>query len=123
VNRSNKRTSSRPHVGVADASGGCSKVDTVSLLGRNGVACLLGIDGRPRDVAVDGRVLGVDAILQNRALFGSVNAHRQDWETAVESLDRVRRRWPDAVESFIGLTVGVDAFADALAYRGVHARL
>jgi hypothetical protein len=35
----------------------------------------------------------------------------------------VRRRWPDAVESFIGLTVGVDAFADALAYRGVKATL
>jgi hypothetical protein len=30
----------------------------------------------------------------------------------------VRRRWRDAVESLIGLTVGVDAFADALAYRG-----
>jgi hypothetical protein len=30
------------------------------------VACLLGIDGRPRQVSLDGRVLGVDAILQNR---------------------------------------------------------
>jgi hypothetical protein len=42
-------------------------VDTMSLLGRNGVACLLGIDGPPRDVTIDGRVLGIDAILQNRA--------------------------------------------------------
>ncbi len=109
---------------VLEATGDAQvMIETVSLLGRNGVACLLGIDGRPRDVTVDGRVLGVDAILQNRALFGSVNAHRQDWETAVHALDEARRRWPDAVESFIGLTVGVDAFAEAFAHRGVKATL
>ena len=109
---------------VLEATGDAQVMaDTVALLGRNGVACLLGIDGRPRDVTVDGRVLGVDAVLQNRALFGSVNAHRQDWGTAVRALADARRRWPDAVEAFIGLTVGVDAFAEAFAYRGVKATL
>jgi threonine dehydrogenase-like Zn-dependent dehydrogenase len=109
---------------VLEATGDAqAMIDTMSLLGRNGVACLLGIDGRPRDVCIDGRVLGVDAILQNRALFGSVNAHREDWESAVHALDEARRRWPDAVESFIGLTVGVDAFAKAFAHRGVKATL
>ena len=98
-------------------------IDTLGLLSRNGVACLLGIDGRPREVTIDGRVLGVDSILQNRALVGSVNAHRQDWEHAIDALHRARQRWPDAVDSFIGLTVGVDAFADAFAYRGVKATL
>jgi hypothetical protein len=88
-------------------------IDTLSLLARNGVACLLGIDGPPREVTIDGRVRGVDTILQSRAVFGSVNAHRQDWETAVGVVDQARGRWPDAVESFIGLTVGIDAFAEA----------
>jgi threonine dehydrogenase-like Zn-dependent dehydrogenase len=109
---------------VLEATGDAQiMIDTLSLLGRNGVACLLGIDGRPRDVTIDGRVLGVDAILQNRALCGSVNAHREDWDTAVHALADARRRWPDAVEEFIGLTVGVDAFAEAFAYRGVKATL
>lgn len=109
---------------VLEATGDAQvMLDTVSLLGRNGVACLLGIDGRPRDVSIDGRVLGVDAILQNRALFGSVNAHREDWGTAVHALADARRRWPDAVGAFVGLTVGVDAFVEALAYRGVKATL
>jgi threonine dehydrogenase-like Zn-dependent dehydrogenase len=109
---------------VVEATGDAQvMIDTLGLLSRNGVACLLGIDGRPREVKVDGRVLGVDTILQNRALVGSVNAHRQDWETGLDALYRARSRWPDAVESFVGLTVGVDSFAEAFAYRGVKATL
>jgi hypothetical protein len=68
-------------------------------------------------------VLGVDAILQNRALFGSVNAHRDDWTAAVEHLDRARERWPEALEAFVGLRVALDGFADAFAFRGVKATL
>jgi threonine dehydrogenase-like Zn-dependent dehydrogenase len=98
-------------------------LDALGLLRRNGVACLLGIDGRPRDVSIDGRVLAVDAILQNRALFGSVNANRVDWTAAVEHLDAARARWPDALEQFVGLRVPLDGFADAFAFRGVKATI
>jgi glucose 1-dehydrogenase len=96
-------------------------LDALGLLRRNGVACLLGIDGRPRRVSIDGRVLAVDAILQNRALFGSVNANRVDWDAAVRDLDAARERWPEAVEAFVGLRVPLDGFADAFDYRGVKA--
>jgi glucose 1-dehydrogenase len=98
-------------------------LDAVGLLGRNGVACLLGIDGRPRKVTVDGPIIGVDAILQNRAVVGSVNAHRDDWVAAIESLDAARRRWPEALEAFVGLRVGVERFAEAFAFGGVKATL
>jgi len=98
-------------------------LDALSLLSRNGVACLLGIDGRPRRVSADGQVIGVDTILQNHVLFGSINAHREDWITATRDLMAARRRWPDAVESFVGLTVDPDAFAEAFAYQGVKATL
>jgi hypothetical protein len=98
-------------------------LDALGLLGRNGVACLLGIDGRPREVSIDGRVLGVDAVLGNRALFGSVNANRVDWTAAVEHLDRARERWPDALEAFVGLRVPLDGFADAFGFGGVKATL
>ena len=62
--------------------------DSLALLRRSGIACLLGIDGRNQTVGIDGPVLGVDAVLENRVVFGSVNAHRQDWLAAVEALDR-----------------------------------
>jgi glucose 1-dehydrogenase len=97
--------------------------DALGLLRRSGVACLLGIDGRDRKVTIDGPVLGIDAILENRVLFGSVNAHRQDWLAGVAALDDARERWPGALETFVGLRVPLDRFADAFAYRDGKATL
>jgi hypothetical protein len=56
-------------------------------------------------------------------LFGSVNAHRTDWEAAVRALAAARARWPDALERFVGLRVPLDRYADAFAFRGVKATL
>lgn len=109
---------------VMEAAGDSqAMLDTVGLLRRGGVSCLLGLDGRPRQVSIEGRILGVDAILQNRALFGSVNAHRVDWVAAVAHLDSARARWPEALEAFVGLRVEPDRFGDAFAHRGVKATL
>jgi len=127
-------TAETPLATLAEESGGFDLVveaagdaqvmlDTLALLRRNGVACLLGVDGHRREVSIDARVLGVDAILQNRALLGSVNAHARDWEAAVHDLDRARARWGDALDAFVGLRVGVDRFEEAFAFRGVKATL
>ncbi|HZG50441.1 MAG TPA: alcohol dehydrogenase catalytic domain-containing protein [Thermoleophilaceae bacterium] len=109
---------------VVEAAGDAQvMLDTLGLLRQGGVACLLGVDGRSRRLSLEGRVLGVDTILQNRALLGSVNAGARDWEAAVERLDRARRRWGEALEQFVGLRVAVDRFEDAFAYTGVKATL
>ena len=92
--------------------------DSLGILRRSGVACLLGIDGREQQVSIDGPVIGLDAVLENRVLFGSVNAHHRDWLAAVESLDQARVRWPDELESFVGLRVPLDRFQEAFDYRG-----
>jgi threonine dehydrogenase-like Zn-dependent dehydrogenase len=89
-------------------------------LRRNGVACLLGIDGREQQVSLDGRVLGVDVILENRVVFGSVNAQREDWLAAV---DMLAHRDPELLRSLIGLRVPLEQFDDAFAYRGGKATL
>jgi threonine dehydrogenase-like Zn-dependent dehydrogenase len=127
-------TMETPLAGLTEESGGFDlaieaagdaqvMVDTLGLLRAGGVACLLGVDGRGREVSLDGPVLGVDTILQNRALLGSVNAHVRDWTAAVEQLARARARWPDALEQFVGLRVPVDRFAEAFDFRGVKATL
>lgn len=109
---------------VVEATGDAEVMaDTLALLGRGGVACLLGIDGRPRRVTLDGTVIGVDAILQNRSLFGSVNANRVDWLAAVGQLARARQRWPEALEAFVGLSVAPDRFEEAFDFGGVKATL
>jgi threonine dehydrogenase-like Zn-dependent dehydrogenase len=109
---------------VVEATGNAQVMaDSIGMLRRNGVACLLGIDGRTQTVKLDGRVIGVDAILENRVVFGSVNAHRVDWLSAVQALDRARERWPDAVREFVGLRVPLDRFAEAFDHTGVKATL
>jgi threonine dehydrogenase-like Zn-dependent dehydrogenase len=92
-------------------------------LRRNGVACVLGIDPRDQQVEIEGPVVGVDLILENRVLFGSVNAQRQDWLAAVADLDRARERWPEALEQFVQLRLPVDRFREAFEHRGGKATL
>jgi hypothetical protein len=97
--------------------------DSLGLLRRSGVACLLGIDGRDQKVELDGHVLAVDTILENRVLFGSVNAAREDWVAGVEALDRARRTWQDVLEQFVSLRVPLDRFAEAFDHTGGKATL
>jgi glucose 1-dehydrogenase len=109
---------------VVEAAGNAQLMaDAPGLLSRNGVACLLGIDGREQRVSVDGPTLGIDMLLGNRVLFGSVNAQRRDWLAAVDALDRARDKWRDVLESFVSLRVPLDRFAEAFAHRGGKATL
>jgi threonine dehydrogenase-like Zn-dependent dehydrogenase len=109
---------------VIEATGNAQVMaDSIGLLRRNGVACLLGLDARRQTVELDGHVIGVDAILENRCVFGSVNANRVDWLSAVEALDRMRERWPDELQQFVGLRVPLDRFAEAWDHSGVKATL
>ena len=109
---------------VIEAAGNAQLMaDTLGLLRRSGVACLLGIDPRVQRVELDGRTIALDTILENRVLFGSVNAARQDWLAAVADLDRAREVWPDELEQFVSLRVPLDRFEDAFAHRGGKATL
>jgi glucose 1-dehydrogenase len=109
---------------VVEAAGNAQlMLDALGLLGRSGVACLLGIDGHDGKAHIDNKVIGVDAVLENRVLFGSVNAHHDDWVTGVEALDRARRQFPGALEELIGLRVPLDRFSEAFAYQGGKATL
>ena len=109
---------------VIEAAGNAQLMaQTLGLLRRSGVACLLGIDPRAQTVELDGPVLGVDTILENHVLFGSVNAQRQDWLAAVDDLGRARERWPEALEQFVTLRVPLDRFPEAFEHRGGKATL
>jgi threonine dehydrogenase-like Zn-dependent dehydrogenase len=109
---------------VVEAAGDAQVMaDALGLLRRSGIACLLGIDTRRQTVGMQGRVLALDTILENRVVFGSVNAQRRDWVAAVDALDEARRRWPDALASFVGLRVPLDRFQEAFDHRGSKATL
>jgi threonine dehydrogenase-like Zn-dependent dehydrogenase len=109
---------------VIEAAGDAQvMLDVLGLLRRNGVGCLLGLDSRPRRVSIDGPVIGIEAVLENRVLVGSVNARPDDWRGAVAGLEEIQRSWPGSLEAMIGLRVAPDRFAEAFAFRGVKATL
>jgi threonine dehydrogenase-like Zn-dependent dehydrogenase len=109
---------------VVEAAGDAQLMaDSIGFLRRSGVACLIGIDGRKQRVGIDGRTLALEMILGNRVLFGSVNAQRQDWHTAVHALDRAHERWPEALDAFVRLRAPIDDFGAAFAERGGKATL
>lgn len=109
---------------VVEAAGNAQLMaDALGLLRRSGVACLLGIDGREQTVELQGRVIGLDTVLENRVLFGSVNAHRRDWLAGVEQLDEARERFPGVLEQLVALRVPLDRFEEAFAFRGGKATL
>jgi glucose 1-dehydrogenase len=109
---------------VVEAAGDAEMMAaSLGLLRRSGVACLLGIDGRAGTVELDRGVIGVETILENRVVFGSVNAQRQDWLAGVEALDRAQRTWPDALAGTVKLRAPLDRFGDALALHGGKATL
>jgi threonine dehydrogenase-like Zn-dependent dehydrogenase len=109
---------------VIEAAGNAAlMVEAMSALRRNGVACLLGLDAHAHRLELESTVLGRDFVIENRVLFGSVNAHRTDWIGAVEALEAMQRRWPDAMEQLVGLRVEPDRFSEAFGYRGVKATL
>ena len=58
-------------------------------------------------------LLGRDFVIENRVVFGSVNAHRTDWTAAVAALEAMQERWPDALEQLVGLRVEPDRFSEA----------
>jgi glucose 1-dehydrogenase len=109
---------------VAEGAGDAGLMaESLAVLRRNGVACLLGIDGRPGAVSLDRRTFAVDLIVQNHALLGSVNAHPRDWATAVRLLGELKSRWPDVAERLVGLRVEPGRFDEAFAFRGVKATM
>lgn len=109
---------------VVEAAGDAQLMaNSLGLLRRGGVACLLGIDGRPGTATIDNKVLAVDTVLENRVLVGSVNAHRDDWLTAVEALDRAKREFAGALEELVAKRVPLDRFAEAFAFHGGKATL
>src|SRR5262249_33241925 len=87
-------------VGNADVvyeAAGASRVafDAMSQLGTNGIFVFTGVPGRKGPIPVDTDVLMRSLVLKNQVVFGTVNAGRSSFESAVRDLDSFTQKWPD----------------------------
>ena len=62
-------------------------------LGNDGILCLTGVSSPSEKVSLDLGSINRTMVLENSAIFGSVNANRRHWEAAGQALKRADKSW------------------------------
>ncbi len=71
------------------------------LFGSNGIVCLTGVSAGSRTLTIDASHLNLEMVLENKVVFGTVNANRRHFESGVAHLDAIEGRWPGLLERMI----------------------
>jgi threonine dehydrogenase-like Zn-dependent dehydrogenase len=75
--------------------------DVLGQLGVNGVFIFTGVPGRKHVTEIEAGTLMRKMVLKNQVLFGTVNADADAFVSAVQRLERLVGRWPEAVKALI----------------------
>jgi glucose 1-dehydrogenase len=67
--------------------------DALGRTASGGIVCLVGVSAPGHDVEVDMGQVNRTMVLDNDAVFGSVNANRQHYEDAVATLQQANQKW------------------------------
>jgi threonine dehydrogenase-like Zn-dependent dehydrogenase len=68
-------------------------LDAIQHLGPDGVLCLTGVSPSGPKIGIDAGAINRELVLENGAVFGSVNANRRHYEAAAEALRRADKGW------------------------------
>ncbi len=79
-----------------------------------GIVCLTGLGGRQHVASIDVAALNESLVMDNRVVFGSVNANRRHYEAAAEALARADCGW---LERILSRRVPLHRFQEAYARR------
>lgn len=87
---------------VYEASGASAvSFELMRVLGTNGVFVFTGVPGRKAPISFDADLLMKRMVLNNQVLFGTVNADRDAFESAIRHLEEFDTRWPKALRALI----------------------
>lgn len=75
--------------------------DVLRVLGTNGIFVFTGVPARKGPIQIDSDLLMRNLVLKNQVVLGSVNAGREDFESAIRDLGAFKKRWPEAVDAMI----------------------
>ncbi len=95
---------------------GASKLafDALAFLGVNAIFVFTGVPGRRGPIQVDTDLLMRNMVLKNQILLGTVNAGRDAYEKAIQSLGVFLQRWPKAVRALITGRYPIEGYQDLL---------
>jgi threonine dehydrogenase-like Zn-dependent dehydrogenase len=98
---------------VLECTGAPSVIaQAVAASAPGGIVCLTGLGGAQSLASFDVAALNQSLVLENRVVFGSVNANRRHYEAAAQALARAERSW---LERFITRKCVLDRFQEAYA--------
>src|SRR3954468_5905149 len=91
--------------------------ESMDAVGPNGVVALTGVSAGSRKLEVAGAHLNFEMVLMNKVVFGSVNANKRYYASAVKDLASFEQLWPGLCSQVITRRVPYGDFADALTPR------
>ena len=90
------------------------------LVSRNGILVLSSVTGGMRRSEVPSDAINLDFVLGNKAVFGTVNAGRADFDEGVRDMAMARARWPGWLARMLTHRVdGLDRYEEALGLLSV----
>ena len=90
-------------------------VETMTCGATDAIACLTGVSSQGVKQPIDMGLVNRDAVLGNEVIFGSVNANRRHYASAVTALEQADAGW---LRRLITRRVVLADFADAFTHHG-----
>ncbi|MEO8591713.1 MAG: glucose 1-dehydrogenase [Candidatus Solibacter sp.] len=90
--------------------------ESIEQVGSGGIVCLTGVGSGGRTSGLATADVATQAVLQNKAIVGSVNANKRHWYKASQALARADRSW---LSRLISRVERPEDFANAL-HREAH---
>lgn len=89
-------------------------INSMSLVGQNGVLCLTGVTGGHKEVTLCADCLNLDLVLGNKLIFGTVNANRVDFERGVKDIKYLQKKFPGILDNIITHRYSLEEFDKVL---------
>ena len=100
---------------IVEASGDATKgFEMMRYVGNNGVLCLTSITGGNTKAIIPAEKINLDYVLGNKVLFGTVNAHLQDYQRGVQRLEAALARCPDVLSQMFTRRIPLIEYTQAL---------
>ena len=85
--------------------------DAMDIIGPNGVVCLTGVSAGSRTLPIDSSHLNQEMVLENKLVFGTVNANRRHFEAGAAHLQSIEARWPGMLAQMVTRRVPLEQFS------------
>lgn len=100
---------------IVEATGDSSvAIHSMSVVGTNGVVVLLSVTGGSKEITLCSDCLNNGLVLENKAVVGSVNSSKNDFQKGIEDLQSISDRWPRLLEDLITARYGIEEIDKAI---------